>query len=58
MKTERNPKGAGRKPITDQPLVKIPVTIRRDQSEWLTGKNRSASIRDALDLLIKNARSG
>ena len=53
MKTERNPKGSGRKPISDTPLIKIPVAIRHDQSEWLAGKNRSAVIREALDKMIK-----
>jgi hypothetical protein len=53
-KTPRNPKGAGRKPISGLPLIKIPVTIRQDQGEWLTGKNRSAVVREALDRLIES----
>lgn len=53
MKGKPRGRNGGRKPTNDTPMIKIPVTIRRDQAEWLAGKNRSEQVRDALDLLIK-----
>lgn len=53
MKGKPRGRNGGRKPTNDAPMVKIPVTIRRDQADWLAGKNRSEQVREALDLLIK-----
>ena len=62
MDCQNNPVGRGgpgrnqgRKPINADPMARIQVTIRKDQAEWLSGKNRSEQVRGALDLLIKKA---
>lgn len=56
MTQTKKPRGrkGGRRVEFEEGLVVVNVSIRTDQAEWLDAQsNKSASVREALDLLIK-----